>query len=82
VAKLKGVALSPLVTSSHPGAYWRKSARCASNGGCVEIAGLPAGRVAARDSEYGAASPVLTFSTAAWREFVGGVKAGQFDPAR
>lgn len=55
---------------------WRKSARCAGNGACVEVGGLPSGAVAARDAHYGDASPVLTFSAYEWRVLVEKIKAG------
>jgi Domain of unknown function (DUF397) len=44
----------------------------------VEIAQLPGG-VGVRDGKIGDTSPVLAFSPAAWRAFVSGVTAGQFD---
>jgi hypothetical protein len=53
---------------------WRKSSR--SNGGgegaCVEVADLP-GRVAMRDSKD-PAGPVLVFTHAEWRAFLGGIR--------
>ncbi|MGH3871078.1 MAG: DUF397 domain-containing protein [Pseudonocardiaceae bacterium] len=59
-------------------ATWCKSSR--SNGGgdgaCVEVAELP-GRVAMRDSKD-PAGPVLAFTGAEWRAFVGGVRTGEF----
>ncbi|MGH3997866.1 MAG: DUF397 domain-containing protein [Pseudonocardiaceae bacterium] len=58
-------------------AIWRKSDR--SNGGgdgaCVEIAELP-DRVAMRDSKD-PAGPVLAFSDAEWRVFLGSVRTGE-----
>ena len=58
---------------------WRKSSR--SNGGddqcdCVEVAELP-GRVAMRDSKD-PTGPVLAFTRAEWRAFLGGIHAGEF----
>jgi Domain of unknown function (DUF397) len=55
---------------------WRRSS-FTNNGTCVEIASLPDGRVAVRDSKD-ADSPVLTFNAAEWSAFVRGVKAGEF----
>lgn len=50
-------------------AGWRRSSRSANGGGnCVEVACLPAA-VAVRDSKN-VAGPVLTFSPAAWADFV------------
>jgi Domain of unknown function (DUF397) len=56
-------------------AAWRRPRACA-NTECVEVAAL-AGQVAVRSSQ----SPdvVLTFTRAEWREFLRGVKAGDFD---
>lgn len=59
---------------------WRKSSR--SNGGddqtdCVEVAELP-GRVAMRDSKD-PGGPVLAFSRAEWRAFLGVIRSGEFD---
>ncbi|MGH3825479.1 MAG: DUF397 domain-containing protein [Pseudonocardiaceae bacterium] len=56
---------------------WRKSSR--SNGGvegnCVEVAALP-NLVAMRDSKD-PAGPVLAFTRAEWRAFLGGVRTGE-----
>ncbi|GAA3443569.1 DUF397 domain-containing protein [Planomonospora venezuelensis] len=60
------------------GAVWRKSARSAANGNCVEIAHLPGGRVGVRDSKN-RQGPVLVFTPGEWDAFVGGVKDGEFD---
>lgn len=56
-------------------AVWRRPRACA-NSECAEVAAL-AGEVAMRSSQ----SPdvVLTFTKAEWREFLRGVKAGDFD---
>jgi Domain of unknown function (DUF397) len=56
-------------------AVWRRPRGCA-NTECVEVAAL-AGEVAVRSSQ----SPdvVLTFTKPEWREFLDGVKAGDFD---
>jgi Domain of unknown function (DUF397) len=58
-------------------AEWRKSWLSHSNG-CVEVAMLGEG-VAVRDSKD-QNGPVLVFSRHEWAAFVGGVRAGQFDP--
>ncbi len=61
---------------------WRKSSFSTgeTNGGeCVEIAELPEGGVAVRNSTLGDASPVVHYTRAELRAFVLGVKAGEFD---
>jgi hypothetical protein len=60
-------------------ADWRKSRYSSSNGGnCVEVAANLPGIVAVRDSKdpHG---PVLMFTPAEWRAFIGGVRDGEFD---
>ena len=52
---------------------WRQAARC-ETGQCVEVK-LDGDTVALRDSR----GPALVFPLAAWKVFVAGVKAGDFD---
>jgi Domain of unknown function (DUF397) len=53
---------------------WRKSSYSGSSGGnCVEVAALPGGGFAVRDSKD-ANGPVLDLSTDEWRAFVCNVK--------
>jgi Domain of unknown function (DUF397) len=59
------------------GAVFRTSSFC-SGGGCVEVALLPTGEVAVRDGKDSNPS-VQFYSTAEWRDFVDGVKNGEFD---
>ena len=63
------VAASPIT--------WRRSSRCSTNS-CVEVADLPDGGVALRDSKSPEAAPILIFSRGEWTSFVSGVKAGEF----
>jgi hypothetical protein len=61
------------------GAVWRKSTRSGNGGSdCVEVAKNVPGIVGVRDSKDRDGG-VLTFGPEAWREFLGGVKAGEFD---
>ncbi len=56
---------------------WRKSSFSKQNGNCVELAQLPTGGVAVRDSKdpHG---PALQFTRAEWVAFTAGVAAGEF----
>lgn len=59
-------------------AVYRKSSRSDANSQCTEVALNVVGVVAVRDSKD-VAGPVLTFPPEQWREFVNGVKGGEFD---
>jgi Domain of unknown function (DUF397) len=61
-----------------PGLAWRKSGRSNPSGECVEIARLPAGRVAVRNSRHPMGT-VLIYTHAEMSAFVRGVKDGDFD---
>lgn len=61
------------------GARWRKSS-CSGNGedgSCVEVALLPGGAVAVRDTKDRSLAPHL-HSAPAWAAFVAAVRAGEF----
>ena len=60
------------------GVTWRKSKRSGSTNDCVEIAELPNGRVAIRDSKE-PDGPALEFSRAAFKGMIGGAKAGELE---
>lgn len=53
---------------------WKKSSLCASSS-CVEVRRLDGG-FAVRSSD---SSPVLIFSPAEWKDFLAGVRLGEFD---
>lgn len=58
---------------------WRKSSFSNGTGGnCVEVADLPDGGRAVRDSKD-RSGPALIFTPAEWEAFTAGVRAGEFD---
>lgn len=57
---------------------WRKSALSNPTGNCVELAPLPDGGVAVRNSRD-PGGPVLVYTRAEMVAFLGGVKNGDFD---
>ena len=59
------------------GATFRKSSRSTAAGNCVEIAELPSGHRAVRDSKD-LAGPILTFASTEWAAFTVGIRAGEF----
>ncbi|MGI5132681.1 DUF397 domain-containing protein [Pseudonocardia sp. CA-107938] len=63
------------------GLVWRRgSTATAADEGAVEIAVLPAGDVLLRTTASTAAGrPPLRYTPAEWREFLAGVRAGEFD---
>jgi hypothetical protein len=63
---------------------WHKSSFSSDTndgGGCVEVAFLPTGVVAVRDTKDRSLPP-HRYSTTAWTAFLAGVRAGEFRPAR
>jgi hypothetical protein len=69
-AHLRGTALSHLL--------WRKSRRSNASGNCVELAQLPEGGVALRNSRD-PEGPALLFTRDEITAFVNGVRSGDFD---
>ncbi|SFL06675.1 protein of unknown function [Streptosporangium canum] len=62
---------------TQPRLTWRKSSYSGSGDNCVEVAALPGGGRAVRDSKD-VGGPVLTFAPDEWRAFIRGVKDGAF----
>ncbi|MCM3884309.1 DUF397 domain-containing protein [Frankia sp. R82] len=59
--------------------HWRKSSYSGGTGGnCVEVATLPDGGRAVRDSKQ-PDGPVLSFTPTEWAAFVAGARDGEFD---
>ena len=57
---------------------WQKSWRSNPNGECVELAALPSGEIAMRNSRF-PAGPVLLYTQAEITAFLAGAKDGEFD---
>jgi hypothetical protein len=60
-----------------PEAIWHTSSRSNGQANCVEVARNLPGMVAVRDSKDPEGA-VLVFTVGEWREFVSGVKAGEY----
>jgi hypothetical protein len=65
--------MNPTITN----ARWIRSRAC-SAAGCVEVAHLPGGMVAVRDSKDVTKAPHV-FDSEEWSAFVTGVRNGEFD---
>jgi hypothetical protein len=59
-------------------AGWRKSQASNPSGNCVELAALPDGDVAVRNSRH-PAGPALVYTRAELAAFLAGVRNGEFD---
>lgn len=58
---------------------WIKSSLSFANGNCVEVRALPDGQVEVRNSRF-PDQELPAFTRAEWEAFLGGVRAGEFDP--
>ncbi|WP_083459473.1 DUF397 domain-containing protein [Jiangella muralis] len=67
-----------IIASDIPAARWRKSTRSGAQGNCVEVAPLPTGAVAVRNSRH-PDGPALVFTHDEMTAFVDGAKAGEFE---
>ncbi len=61
-----------------PDARWQKSRLSTSSGNCVEMATLPAGQVAVRNSRH-PTGPALIYTRAEIAALIQGAKDGDFD---
>jgi hypothetical protein len=57
---------------------WRKSQASNPSGNCVEVAALPDGHVAVRNSRH-PSGPALVYTRAEVAAFLAGVRNGEFD---
>lgn len=60
------------------GLAWRKSKASNPSGACVEVAALPEGGIAVRNSRH-PSGPALIYTRAEIAAFLAGAKAGEFD---
>lgn len=60
------------------GVVWKKSRHSAPGGNCVEVAALPGGDFAVRNSRH-PEGPALVYTREEMAAFIGGAKDGDFD---
>jgi hypothetical protein len=67
------------VTTSEPSViHWRISSFSGNNGTCVEVAALPDGHIAVRNSTHPDGAVTL-FTRAEMNQWINDIKAGEFD---
>jgi hypothetical protein len=71
-------ARNGMPASDLPEVAWRKSRHSNSQGTCVELAELPDGSIAMRNSQH-PDSPALIYTPAEIDAFIRGAKDGEFD---
>jgi hypothetical protein len=67
-----------MLTGDLPPVAWQKSSRSNPSGNCVELAMLPGGEIAMRNSRD-PDGPALIYTSAEIAAFVQGAKEGDFD---
>ncbi len=72
------LAYDGIEATSLDGATWRKATYSNPSGNCVELAELPDGRIAMRNSRH-PAGPALVYERSEVDAFLRGAKAGEFD---
>lgn len=61
-----------------PGVIWKKSKYSNGSGNCAEVAALPGGGMAVRNSRY-PEGPALVYTRGEVEAFFAGIKEGEFD---